>query len=343
MLSEEAEGNSRILAHPLKESTSTGEVLEDVTRRGKNRGWREKKLMNEKLAAGYGASVSFDHLQSRALGCSTYLRFAECSTGLGGHTKKLVAANFCHLRLCPMCAWRRSLKVASQVRLVCHTALAEDPKLRFVMLTLTIPNVSGVELGAAMTHLYASFDKLLRRKETVVVQGFFRALEITYNRERDDYHPHLHAILAVPENYFKHNYVKRERWLELWRESTGQPEIISVDVRSVRARREGGDALAAAAAEVGKYSVKVTDILGKNDAETAARVEVLHSALFRRKLVAWGGLLKQIVQQLALSDAETENADLVGASLGDCRCSICASDLISHSYKWLSFLREYVG
>lgn len=43
--------------------------------------------------------------------CGSYLDFGILPDG----TKKLVKANFCRDRLCPLCNWRRSLKLYSQV------------------------------------------------------------------------------------------------------------------------------------------------------------------------------------------------------------------------------------
>ena len=46
-------------------------------------------------------------------------RLYTCGNALGFHQdedgkKKLAAANFCHVRLCPLCSWRRSLKLFGQ-------------------------------------------------------------------------------------------------------------------------------------------------------------------------------------------------------------------------------------
>ena len=38
-----------------------------------------------------------------------------------------------------------------------------------------------------------------------------RKLEITYNKERDDYHPHFHVLITVNKSYFtdKDYYISR--------------------------------------------------------------------------------------------------------------------------------------
>src|SRR5690625_5335160 len=77
----------------------------------------------------------------------------------------------------------------------------------------------------------------MQRKEVKqIVKGYARKLEITYNEERDDYHPHFHVLIAVDKNYFNNSwsYIKRDRWLELWQQVTKKPSITQVDVRKVR-------------------------------------------------------------------------------------------------------------
>jgi plasmid rolling circle replication initiator protein Rep len=66
------------------------------------------------------------------------------------------------------------------------------------------------------------------------VTGYFRALETTYNGDLQTWHPHIHALLFVPAVYFTNKYIKRDRWLELWQESTRMPSITQVDIRPVK-------------------------------------------------------------------------------------------------------------
>ena len=80
---------------------------------------------------------------------------------------------------------------------------------------------------------------------------------MTYNHERDDWHPHIHAVLAVSPCYFSGNlYITQERWLELWREATRIPLITQVDIRKVKTSKKGVDPLEVGFAEACKYGVK---------------------------------------------------------------------------------------
>lgn len=62
--------------------------------------------------------------------------------------------------------------------------------------TTTVKNVVGEKLGEELTNLTKSFDRLFRRaKVKKAVIGYLRAIEVTYNAERDDYHPHIHIVV----------------------------------------------------------------------------------------------------------------------------------------------------
>lgn len=41
-----------------------------------------------------------------------------------------------------------------------------------------------------------------RTKFKKAVKVYVRKLEITYNKKRDDYHPHFHVFIAVNKSYF---------------------------------------------------------------------------------------------------------------------------------------------
>src|SRR5699024_11497002 len=79
----------------------------------------------------------------------------------------------------------------------------QEEKKEFIFLTLTAPNVPADELNDEIKHYNQSFQRLMQRKEVKqIVKGYARKLEITYNEERDDYHPHFHVLIAVNKSYF---------------------------------------------------------------------------------------------------------------------------------------------
>jgi len=311
----------------LPRQKMTGEVLEDKKKNGKNRDWKRKKIESLRIAEAYRFIEEWSRSEKLAE-CGAWLTFAECPIG---HQRKLVNANFCRQRLCSMCSWRRALLTASQVRLVAHTALQQDPRLRFLLVTLTVPNVPGEQLGASLTDLIQSFKRLLRVPEIDrILLGYFLAAEVKYSKKRGNYHPHLHVLIAVPERYFADWYIKQPRWLQHWQKAARNPDITQVDVRMVKPKRKGADGLSGAAAEVGKYVVTSKEVIQKDLCATAKVVAHLHKGLYRRRLTQYGRLLKTIQKQLKLQDAEEASSnDLISIRKDSkCACEVCQSPLV---------------
>ena len=63
---------------------------------------------------------------------------------------RLKGANFCRARLCPLCNWRRSLKLRYQLGRVLNVVFSQDDSLRMLLLTLTEPNSSWNDFGSAV-------------------------------------------------------------------------------------------------------------------------------------------------------------------------------------------------
>lgn len=340
----------------------TGEVLQDLRLNGSERPWRRRKMQALRVADAYD-DLGFDRVADSMRECGSHLTFAECPQG---HEMKLRTANFCRRRLCPMCMWRRSLKTAHQVRLIAHEALAREPGLRFLMFTGTIRNVPGEELADTVSLLGRSFQRMVSGKRFGGRQyrgwlaGWFRALETTYNPDRDNFHPHVHALLAVRSSYWKEGYMRLDEWREQWQAVLGVDYRPLVEVHPVRQRRRRDGTLSqgidGAVAEVAKYAVD-PDFLGDEEAEeleakgktTSEVVLALHKGLAGKRLTAFGGLLRVVYADLqsegAVDDVESDDADLVrvdDAPTG-CQCSVCQSDLIDHLYRWHGGLRVYVG
>lgn len=316
----------------IAQSTSTcqeiGYKLVDKDERGRDRQWalRKKSAM---LLADICEYAGLDKRAAALRGCSTYLEFAVTEEGL-----KLHQANFCRERLCPMCAWRRSRKIYGHMSRIMAAIAASERNIQYVMLTLTCRSVQGAELRAALDAMVKGWDRLCKRKRIKsAVAGWYRGIEIT--RDTDEfitaaryaagksyynsrgltvgdknpnfglYHPHIHCLLAVEPSYFAgKSYIKQADWAALWQSALGADYSPVVDVRRVRGQT------ARAAAEVAKYASKPGDYIQADDVDLSAdTVRTLDAALKGRRLVAYGGLLRDMHKALNLDDEET--GDLV--------------------------------
>ena len=297
--------------------SGTGEVFEDTSETERKKTWEKYKMykiLNMKL-------VELFELEERLFGkkdgylltesrMQSLKKCAELRWFLEDEKKKrrLHRANFCRVRLCPMCNWRRSLKLFSQVSAITDAILAEK-KARFIFVTLTVQNVQGDALRETIDNLKKAFTYITAKSRNFApakklkknLLGYMKAEEITYNAERDDFHPHIHAILEVRPSYFKGNeYIKQKDWTALWRSALGVDYDPIVDVRNIK----GGTPKAVA--EIVKYSVNMDDILNITDKERAARaLRKLYQAIFKRRLITFGGDFREYRRRLQLDDVET--------------------------------------
>ncbi len=316
------------------------EFLEDKTSTGKVRDWSGKKKRNLALAEIYEIlTKSYRRIHSekfrRFLGreercrmCATVLTYRRDEKG----KRVLHQGQFCQLRLCPVCNWRRSLKIFSHVSKIIQM-IEEDKEHAYLFLTLTQKNVSGDDLDSELDNMMKAWNRFLGYKKVKdVVKGSYRGLEITYDKEPkitksmyrkkkeyyqklglkvgdknsnfDMYHPHFHVLIVVNKNYFGKKYLKHEEWQALWAKAMRLDYLPQVNIKRVKGNT------AEAVAEVAKYSTKDSDYVIEKDMDLSANVvEILDYALQRRRLVAFSGIMKEWHKKLNLDD--TEDGDLV--------------------------------
>lgn len=184
--------------------------------------------------------------------CGTFLEFIT-DTNLEKY--KLVGANFCGNRFCPHCSYNNSRKLAVELSLIIDYLKEKDYK--FIFLTLTAPNVPGSKLNQELEEYSSAFKRLFERKEIKkITKGYIRKLEVTYNKERNDFHPHYHVLIAVNKSYFNNSnqYITQAKWLEYWRQSKNDYDINQVDVRKFKENKKD-----TAIFELSKYISKDND------------------------------------------------------------------------------------
>ena len=250
--------------------------------------YREKKKNLRKVLA-----LSENRVPTRMhelmMGCGSYLEFIAT---VDKEKKKLVQAHFCKNRFCPLCAWRKARKDAMMLSIMMQ-AIAQEKQYEFLFMTLTTPNVKGNQLNEEINLFNQALSKLFRRKKVkAAIKGYVRKLEITYNKERDDYNPHFHLILAVNKSYFTNPryYINQVEWLDLWRDVTGKTgvnpdgtdEITQLDIRKVKGFQQEKAVL-----EVAKYSAKDFEMT-----ENQAVFDTFYFAMKGRQLITFNGVFK---------------------------------------------------
>ncbi|PKP29516.1 MAG: protein rep [Bacteroidetes bacterium HGW-Bacteroidetes-17] len=303
------------------------EYLEDK-KNDKVINWKEKHIASLNVSDSYNRLYSkfketgktkemkklinnYEKKSFRVKECGTFLEYKVFKT----QEKKLHNANFCKVRLCPMCAWRRSLKIFGQVSQVMNIAKGETSN-KFIFVTLTQRNVTGSELKEEIDNLYKSFNRLMLRKKIKQMSlGWFRALEVTYNSASNTFHPHFHIVIMVKSYYEKNKnlYIDQAELTEMWKQSLKIDYTPIVHMESVKIKK--GKTIETAVAEIAKYTVKESDLIIKDQDgcfdldQTDENIRILDDALAYRRLTAFGGQLKEIHNLLKLDDPE--DGDLV--------------------------------
>lgn len=287
----------------MTEINNQEQILIDKNKKGKDRNWRGRKLMSLKLAKVFETLSYNAKMIERVSSCGDVLRFIKQEDG----SLKLYQAYFCKNKLCPLCNWRRSMKYSYQTSQIVDEAIKQEPKGRFIFLTLTIKNVSGSELKDTISKITQAFNRLFKYKKVQKnLIGYLRSVEVTRNENADSYHPHVHVLLMVKSNYFKGGeYISQEEWGKLWSKALKVDYIPMVDIRAVK---ETGKGLKGAILETAKYPMKPIDI----DLDKKQVVEDLYQGLYRKRQIGYGGLFKEIRKSLQLTDVE--NGDLVHTS-----------------------------
>lgn len=258
--------------------------------------WAEKRLATIRIIQVLQSVGKFTRWAERMDDCANWLIYALMSCQDTGELMlKLRNANLCHCRHCFVCNWRRSLMYYARFLEFLPVIASEHPNARWVFLTLTVPNMPVEELGDALTAMNKGWNKFVQRKEFRPVKGWIRATEVTQQKNRKGYaHPHFHCLLMVPPSWFKVNYTKQARWLEIWRECMRDDSIMDLDIRTVKGGTEKG------AVELMKtlnYSLKADDII-----QTPEWLITYFEQVHRKRFIATGGVLKDALKRL---DAET--------------------------------------
>lgn len=297
----------------------TGEKLADYSATGKKRKWDLHKQNNLKLVELYKQAIKINpsvispkRLQDLA-DCASQLEYLQDAEG----NKKLYKTYFCRVRLCPMCQWRRSLKLFSQVSKITDYINQQNDDVRYLFITLTQKNCCGSELVQEINKINKSFSLLVDKTKRVqpatkfkkMLLGYIKSTEVTYNPKTKTYHPHLHCIFAVQGEYFnKANYINKNSWRAIWADLLKVDYLPQINVQAIKPARQQK-----AVAELAKYPAKVSSILNLPQAQAVQVVMDLTTLCYKRRFVAFGGIFKKTKALLKMQDVEAENADLVGA------------------------------
>lgn len=228
----------------------------------------------------------------------------------------------CRDRLCPRCQKARAAKMHTRTLDLVRRMDAR----RFM--TLTRPH-QDTPLGVQLDELIAAFRQLRRlavwRKH---VAGGVWALEITYNAERNEWHPHIHII--CDGCYFPHAELKAA-----WSEIIGSESI--VDIRKCDDARD-------AARYISSYVGKLADLANVPHPRIAEYATALH----RRRLAGTFGRSHAVTLQRKDDTDEPQPAEFLLAAYqlsnralaGDADAGFAICVLCEHGGRWCDVFGE---
>lgn len=272
--------------------------------------------------------------------CGSFLEFAlkENETI---NKKRLLRMNACKQRLCPFCAWRRSLKVFVDIKSCYDIIIKNDKKhhddnSRFLLLTLTTQNCNLEGLSTEIDTQLSGFKRLAKNKAfRAAYLGYVRSLEIVVDREqyitrqmyfkRKRYYDnhnikigdknnnylkcnvHIHVLLHTTYAIYQQHYITQQQITQMWQYACKLPYTPICDIRSFKAKNRltKGRELA----EIAKYTVKPVDYLRFNlKDKTNDVIDIdskviwyLDGALSNRRLLSYGGTFKEIHSKLQVN------------------------------------------
>lgn len=254
--------------------SATGEILSDPKPNGKERPWKKYKQLSEILFKIFQKAIA---KEPTCISPSAYVALERCCSWLlfrkyiESQVMKLDKAEFCKHRLCPVCNWRKSLKLFSQTKTVTTELMQEFPTARYLFQTLTVRNVRGNELATTIDKMNAGFKLMTNAGKNNAsakpikanLLGYAKAMEIKYDAEKlitkqmfadrkqyytgrgmkvgdpnpnyDMYHPHFHVLLMVKGEFFTgKGYIKQSQWTSIWRDCMKLDYDPQVDVRTIK-------------------------------------------------------------------------------------------------------------
>lgn len=281
------------------------QILRDLTKTGKERPWKEKKVAN----VSYAELLEILKIKKaeNVRQCGNVLEFKATDEGY----LKLYKTWFCKSKLCPVCNWRRAMKNSYQTQKIVEAVIQEKPSARWLFLTLSNRNsVDGETLEQSLREMTLSFKKLFKyKKVSKNLIGFMRATEVTVNEKDGSYNQHMHVLMCVESKYFRgsDNYISQEEWIEMWQKALKVDYKPVANIKAIKPNKKGDSAIESAIKETSKYAVKASDYLTSDKEKDLEVVNDLEQGLYKKRMISYGGLLKIKHKELNLDNAEDGN------------------------------------
>ena len=165
--------------------------------------------------------------------------------------------------------------------------LQDEDDLYFI--TLTSPTVKKSKLNDEITKRYKAFTRIkdnLRKRYSINLVGC-RKLEVTYNQEKDWYHPHFHFIQKGKK--------EAEMLLKLWMKQFPRAGLKGQEVKLIPKNNDGKDLQ-----EIFKYATKHE----VKDETSAEALHHIYACIRGRRVFQTYGKLKKVEEVKEANNSE---------------------------------------
>lgn len=269
----------------LVESYQREEVLNNST------STKKKNVEFSKFIKGVDEIMS-DKVKERIFSCGDFLQFLSDEKI---EYLKLENANFCNHRFCPQCSANKAREDAVQLATMVEY-IRQELDYDFLFLTLTAPNIKADEVQEELKEYPKAFERLFKTKRIKAIsKGYVRKLEMTYNSERNDFHPHYHVLIAVNKSYFTQStqYISQKEWLNMWQKAKRDTNISQVDIKKFKSQDDAFKAIF----EISKYISKDSDYMYSPEV-----FKVFYKALKGKRMLSYSGCFKDAVKLYKAGD-----------------------------------------
>jgi len=198
----------------------------------------------------------------------------------------------CKHRMCPRCGRDRARSLISKIRQAVETM--DSPG----RIDLTVRSTDA-PLRDQIKHLTQSFARLRRSpgwKEHV--RGGIHTIEITWNEQREQWHPHIHAVVDL--DFWRHDELRRA-----WKQASGDSSIVWI--QRIKSPQQ-------AAQYVAGYVAKSSDVKALPDAQLPEYAVSIRGLRFVQTFGSLHG-----------TKITPERIPLAGSPLHVIRCNVLAS------------------
>lgn len=245
-----------------------------------------KKL--EKLEEKYKIKASLEPIIAGKLTQAAKEAYSKCGEYITIDENGYITQScFCRSRYCPICNY-----VASEAKYAQIINTIQTLPYNFIFVTATVKNCNVNDLEKTLVSLSSAFKRYANRKPMKgISKGYFRATEITYNAKTNTFHPHIHMLVAVPEEYYTSSlYTSTYEWRVAWESAARLNYTCQFDVQAIA----DNENMYKAVAEISKYVLKMTDVLYCGNDEV---VETLIKATKGKRMINTAGCFRELAKE----------------------------------------------